>query len=99
LLYGHYDDESRGLINDMFLGSFFMQYKTFMTSKMEQWAMKEGVYNIESLKQQYDPVTGEKLYEIIIYSEDGMPSREIIKESDLSKRSEDEQKRARPYIE
>ena len=36
MLYGHYDDESRGLINDMFLGSFFMQYKTFMTSKMEQ---------------------------------------------------------------
>lgn len=99
LLYGHYDDESRGLINDMFLGSFFMQYKTFMTSKMEQWAMKEGVYNIESLKQQYDPVTNEKLYEIIIYSEDGMPSREIIKESDLKKRSSEEQERARPYIE
>ena len=51
------------------------------------------------MKQQHDPVTGEKLYEIIIYAEDGMPSREIIKESDLSKRSEDEQKRARPYIE
>ena len=99
LLYGHYDDESRGLINDMFLGSFFMQYKTFMTAKMEQWAMKEGVYNIESLKQQYDPVTNEKLYEIIIYAEDGMPSREIIKESDLKKRSREEQERARPYIE
>jgi hypothetical protein len=61
--------------------------------------MKEGVYNIESLKQQYDPVTNEKLYEIIIYAEDGMPSREIIKESDLKKRSREEQERARPYIE
>lgn len=36
LLYGHYDDESRALINDTFLGSFFMQYKTFITAKLEQ---------------------------------------------------------------
>ena len=35
-LYGHYDDESRSLINDMFLGSFLMQYKTFITAKLEQ---------------------------------------------------------------
>ena len=58
-----------------------------------------NIDNIESLRQQYDPVTNEKLYEIIIYSEDGMPSREIIKESDLKKRSSEEQERARPYIE
>jgi hypothetical protein len=61
--------------------------------------MKDGIYNIESLKQQYDPIDKEKLYEIIIYAEDGMPSREIIKESDLQSRSEEEQKRARPYLE
>jgi len=36
LLYGHYDDESRSLLNDMFLGSLFMQYKTYVTAKMEQ---------------------------------------------------------------
>jgi hypothetical protein len=36
ILYGHYDDESRSLMNDMFIGSFFMQYKTFVTAKLEQ---------------------------------------------------------------
>ena len=36
ILYGHYDDESRSLMNDMFLGSFFMQFKTFVTAKLEQ---------------------------------------------------------------
>ena len=102
LLYGHYDDESRGLLNDMFLGSFFMQFKTFMTAKMEQWFMKEGLVNMEHLKQQYDPITKEKLYEIIVYPNNdlsNMPSREIIKESDLKSRTEEEQKAARPYIE
>ena len=36
LLYGHYDDESRSLVNDMFLGAFFMQYKTYIVSRIEQ---------------------------------------------------------------
>jgi hypothetical protein len=61
LLYGHYDDESRSLLNDMFLGSLFMQYKTYVTAKMEQWTMKPGVYNTEQIKQQYDETSGEEL--------------------------------------
>ena len=36
LLYGHYDDESKSLMNDMFLGSLFLQYKTYTTSRVEQ---------------------------------------------------------------
>ena len=36
ILYGHYDSESRALINDLFLGSFFMQFKTYVVAKMEQ---------------------------------------------------------------
>lgn len=36
ILYGHYDDESRSLLCDTFLGSFFMQYKTYITAKVEQ---------------------------------------------------------------
>ena len=102
ILYGHYDDESRSLMNDMFLGSFFMQFKTFVTAKLEQWTMKGGIYNVEYLKQQYDPITKEKLYEIIKYpNEDGtgMPYREIIKESAYNALSEDDKKMARPYIE
>lgn len=36
LLYGHYDEESKSLLYDTFLGSFFLQYKTFLTSRLEQ---------------------------------------------------------------
>lgn len=102
ILYGHYDDESRSLMNDMFIGSFFMQYKTFVTAKLEQWTMKGGIYNIEYLKQQYDPITGEKLYEIMRYPNPdgtGIPMRDIVKESNLKNLSKEEQERARPYIE
>lgn len=102
ILYGHYDDESRSLINDMFIGSFFMQYKTFVTAKLEQWTMKGGVYNVEYLKQQHDPITGEKLYEILRYPNPdgtGVPSRTLIKESQLKDLSKEEQAQARPYIE
>ena len=102
ILYGHYDDESRSLMNDMFLGSFFMQFKTFVTAKLEQWTMTGGVYNVEYLKQQYDPITNEKLYEIIKYPNDdntGMPYREIIKETAYNNLSEEEKAKARPYIE
>lgn len=88
LLYGHYDDESRALINDTFLGSFFMQYKTFITAKLEQWTMHPGVYNTEMLKQQYDPVhKNEKLYVKVTYpnaDSTGVPIREIVRESQLT---------------
>lgn len=36
LLYGHYDDESKSLVCSSFLGSFALQYKTWVTSKFEQ---------------------------------------------------------------
>lgn len=102
ILYGHYDDESRSLMNDMFLGSFFMQFKTFVTAKLEQWIMNGGIYNVEYLKQQYDPINNEKLYEIIKYPNSdntGMPYREIIKESVYNALSDEEKAMAQPYIE
>lgn len=64
LLYGHYDDESRSLINDMFLGSLFMQYKTYIVSRVEQWTLQPGIYNTEFLEWDEDPITGKKLYKI-----------------------------------
>ena len=36
LLYGHYDESSRALISDTFIGSFVLQYKTYITAKFEQ---------------------------------------------------------------
>ena len=88
LLYGHYDEESKSLFCDTFLGSFIMQYKTFLTSKLEQWIMSEGTHNTDLLKQQYYPETGEELYQVIYYDEDdtekGNPHRKIKKKSELT---------------
>lgn len=70
--YGHYDEESKAIINDMFIGAFFMQYKTFMVGRFEQWFLKPGTYNREKLKQQYDSETGEELYIVTTFpNEDG----------------------------
>ena len=88
LLYGHYDDESKALLNDTFIGSFFLQYKTFVTAKLEQWTLEPGVYNTELLKQQYDPVNkDEKLYVKVEYKDGdnlGIPTRTIVRESQLT---------------
>lgn len=35
-LYGHYDEESKSLLCNTFIGSLFLQYKTFLTAKVEQ---------------------------------------------------------------
>lgn len=84
LLYGHYDEESKSLFCDTFIGSFVLQYKTFLTSKLEQWVMPKGVHNTELLKQQLDVETGEELYQVITYDEDNNPHRKIKRKSELS---------------
>ena len=87
MLYGHYDDESKALINDTFLGAFWLQYKTFVTAKIERYGMKPGVYNTHLLKQQYavDEKTGKKeaLYLKTVF-ENGELHRYIIPESQLT---------------
>lgn len=79
LLYGHYDEESKSMMNDMFLGSAFLQYKTYATSRVEQWVMTPGIYNTEMLQHDVDPVTGEQLYKVHSkeLDENGMPIIEI----------------------
>ena len=84
LLYGHYDEESKSLFCDTFIGAFVMQYKTFLTSKLEQWVMSEGTHNTDLLKQQFDPETGEELYQVITYDENGDPHRKIKRKSEVT---------------
>lgn len=89
LIYGHYDDESRSLINDMFLGSLFMQYKTYIVSRVEQWTLNPGIYNTQFLEWDTDPISGEKLYKI--HSKElvnGKPKIEIKSESAIDNMEE-----------
>lgn len=89
LLYGHYDDASRALVTDTLIGSFMLQYKTYLTAKFEQWTMPQGIYNTEMLKQQFDPVTGEELYMKISYDETGRPQRDIVRKSQVTQQEID----------
>jgi hypothetical protein len=89
ILYGHYDDESRSLICDGLFGALFLQYKTYLTAKFEQWTMPQGIYNTEMLKQQFDPVTGEELYMKISYDETGRPQRDIVRKSQVTQQEID----------
>lgn len=84
LLYGHYDDESRSLINDMFIGSLFMQYKTYIVSRIEQWTLNPGTYNTEMLQWEEDPITHKKLYKVHHKElNNGRPEIEILSEDKI----------------
>jgi hypothetical protein len=96
MLYGHYDDESKALINDTFLGAFWLQYKTFVTAKIERYGMTPGVYNTHLLQQQYftdENGNKEALYlkTVLETGEDGAQHlrRSIIRESELTPHEKD----------
>lgn len=84
LLYGHYDESSKALVNDMFIGSFMLQYKTYITAKFEQWTMPKGIYNTATLQQQFDPETGEELYIVLSEDEDGSVHKDVFRRSEVS---------------
>lgn len=99
LLYGHYDSSTRSLINDQFLGSFFMQFKTYATAKMEQWLMTGGTKNVSYWALMTDPETGEQIYERVVPADSessGLPSIERITESEWKKLSQEEKDKFLP---
>ena len=46
--------------------------------------MPQGIYNTSLLKQQFDPITGEELYQKIVYDSENKPHREIVKKSQVT---------------
>lgn len=104
ILYGHYDDESRSLICDGLFGSLFLQYKTYLTAKLEQWTLPGGIYSTETIKQQKDPF-GNDLYELIRYDEYddngepmGMPHRDILSKEEYEALDPKDKANARLYF-
>lgn len=93
MLYGHYDEESKALVNDTFLGAFWLQYKTFVTAKIERYGMRPGVYNTHLLQQQYvtdENGNKEALYLKTVWETDADGKQElhrtVIRESELTDR-------------
>lgn len=96
LLYGHYDEESRSLICNTLFGAVFMQYKTYLTAKLEQWTMHEGIYNIATLEQQFDD-NGNPLYVKYYEDEDGTPHKDFLLESEYNNLNDEEKTTCRLY--
>ena len=95
-LYGHYDDESRSLLCDTMFGSIFLQYKTFLTAKLEQWTMHEGVYNIAQLEPQLDD-NGDQMYVRFYEDENGTPHKEVILKSEYDQLDDETKQTCRLY--
>lgn len=96
LLYGHYDEESKSLLYDTLFGAVWMQYKTFLTSKLEQWTMHEGQYNVATLEQQYDE-NGNEMYVKFYEDAEGRAHKDIILKSEYEALNDDEKKTCRLY--
>jgi hypothetical protein len=46
--------------------------------------MPAGIYNTSTLKQQFDPITKEELYQTISYDSEGKPIRNIVRKSQVT---------------
>lgn len=71
LCYGHYDKNTQLLCKNMFLGSFFFQFKTFISAKLEQWILKPDIYDQGSIQQRVDE-NGNKYVRKYVPDENGV---------------------------
>jgi len=83
LCFGHYDKNTQMLAKHMFLGAFALQFRTFLSAKLEQWILKPGTYDQGQYENVYD-VDGVQLVRVYTFDENGIPSVEIKRESDVT---------------
>lgn len=62
LIYGYYSHEKKSLINATFLGSLFMQMKTYWSGKKNQYLQPGGVRIQGKWEQAIDSESGKPLY-------------------------------------
>lgn len=84
LCFGHYDRSTQMLAKHMFLGALFLQFRTFLSAKLEQWILKPGTYDQGQIKEVYDH-NGELLCRVYTTDENGVTSFEVVPESQVDK--------------
>lgn len=82
LCFGHYDKNTQMLAKHMFMGSMWLQFKTFLSAKLEQWILKPGTYDQGNWKEVRDE-NGNLFVRVITFNENDVPSVEIKLESEL----------------
>lgn len=93
MCFGHYDRSTQMLMKHMFLGSLMLQFRTFLSAKIEQWVLKPGTYNQGKYAEKFDE-NGVRLVRIYEFDEKGIPSVRIDLETNLKEGDKWE-----PYIE
>jgi hypothetical protein len=83
LCFGHYDKNTQMLAKHAFLGSFFLQFRTFISAKLEQWILKPGTYNIGKYVEKED-VDGVKIMRVIHFDENGAPVVTLKRKDELN---------------
>ena len=83
LCFGHYDKNTQMLAKHMFFGAFMLQFRTFLSAKLEQWVLKPGTYDQGQFEDIYD-IDGVQLVRVYTFNEDGIPSVEIKRKTDVS---------------
>lgn len=64
-LYGHYNDENKMMLQERFLGRYLMQYRTFISSRIEQNLQGAHATNIVRYRYYTDPDSGEQIYKVM----------------------------------
>lgn len=93
MCFGHYDRSTQMLMKHMFLGALMLQFRTFLSAKMEQWILKPGTYNQGKYAEKFNE-EGVRYVRIFDFDEQGIPSVRIDLETNLKEGDAWE-----PYIE
>lgn len=85
-LLGYFDEDQKSLMCSQFIGSALMQYKTWLSAKIDQWLKQPGFNNIWERVHVKD-ANGKRIYVLTHTSEeirDGKPPIEFITEDQIT---------------
>lgn len=93
LCFGHYDKNTQMLAKSMFMGAMMLQFRTFLSAKLEQWILKPGTYNQGKFVEKFDE-NGVRYVMIQSTGENGLPTTRVDLETNVK-----EGETATPYVE
>lgn len=93
MCFGHYDRSTQMLMKHMFLGSLMLQFRTFLSAKMEQWILKPGTYNQGKYTEKFNE-NGIRYVRVYSFDEKGIPTVRIDLETNVKEGDKWE-----PYVE
>lgn len=79
MTYGFYDHETRMMFESTLMGSFMMQFRTYLTGVKNKYLLTPGVYGKERT-QMVDDKTGKPLFLKEVIEEDGTSHQEVTTE-------------------